>query len=157
MIYFGLSLRIGENKIKFAVERKFNYRVYVGLALIVDCMTAGCQLWYNKRSAVLCIYLEAPNSGTLCLDGNRSSEVLASIDGILTELLLDSQDLGSHQCLSIYKHRKLHTWFNLARRSERAGAPVLICPARRPTTMSAIVTSSVSPDRWETMTPQPAA
>lgn len=48
-------------------------------------------------------------------------------------------------------------WFSLARRSERAGAPVLICPQRSPTAISAIVTSSVSPDRWETMTPHPAA
>ena len=48
-------------------------------------------------------------------------------------------------------------WFSLAKRSDLAGAPVLICPQRSPTTMSAIVTSSVSPERCETITPQPAA
>ena len=35
------------------------------------------------------------------------------------------------------------------------GAPVLIWPVQRPTTRSAMKQSSVSPDRWETMVPQP--
>src|SRR5437868_4098825 len=38
----------------------------------------------------------------------------------------------------------------LATRSLRAGAPVLICPALVATTRSAMVVSSVSPERWET-------
>ena len=37
----------------------------------------------------------------------------------------------------------------MATRSERAGAPVLICPALVATAMSAIVASSVSPERCE--------
>merc|ERR1712151_785506 len=47
------------------------------------------------------------------------------------------------------------SWLYFARRSLRHGAPVLICPVRRPTTRSAMKESSVSPDRWETITPQP--
>ena len=39
--------------------------------------------------------------------------------------------------------------------SERHGAPVLIWPVPSPTTRSAIKQSSVSPDRWDTMVPQP--
>jgi len=49
------------------------------------------------------------------------------------------------------------SWLYLAKRSERQGAPVLIWPVRRPTTKSAMVLSSVSPERWETITPHPAA
>ena len=36
----------------------------------------------------------------------------------------------------------------MATRSERAGAPVLIWPQLVATARSAIVTSSVSPERW---------
>merc|ERR1740123_2940776 len=46
-------------------------------------------------------------------------------------------------------------WLYLARRSLRQGAPVLIRPVLRPTTRSAMKESSVSPDRWDTITPQP--
>ena len=52
-----------------------------------------------------------------------------------------------------YKGSDPKAWYNRTRRSDRAGAPVLICPARRPTTMSEIVTSSVSPERCDTITP----
>ena len=45
----------------------------------------------------------------------------------------------------------------LATRSVRFGAPVLICPALRATTRSAIVVSSVSPERCETMARYPAS
>ncbi len=41
-------------------------------------------------------------------------------------------------------------------RSERAGAPVLICPTSQATARSAIVVSSVSPERWLMTVPQPA-
>src|SRR5918993_350406 len=41
------------------------------------------------------------------------------------------------------------SWLYLATRSDRAGAPVLIWPALVATTRSAIVTSSVSPERCE--------
>ena len=44
----------------------------------------------------------------------------------------------------------------MATRSERAGAPVLICPALTATTRSAIVVSSVSPDRCEITVPYDA-
>src|SRR4051794_5738329 len=37
----------------------------------------------------------------------------------------------------------------LATRSERDGAPVLICPAPVATARSAMVVSSVSPERWD--------
>merc|ERR1712151_136778 len=47
------------------------------------------------------------------------------------------------------------SWLYFARRSLRHGAPVLIWPVRRPTTRSAMKESSVSPERWETITPQP--
>merc|ERR1719487_1601921 len=47
------------------------------------------------------------------------------------------------------------SWLYLALRSERHGAPVLIWPVHRPTAMSAMVVSSVSPERCEHMTPQP--
>ena len=43
-----------------------------------------------------------------------------------------------------------------ARRSERHGAPVLICPVLSPTAKSAMKESSVSPERCDVMTPQPA-
>src|ERR1019366_9624818 len=43
----------------------------------------------------------------------------------------------------------------LATRSEREGAPVLIWPIPMATTKSAIVVSSVSPDRWLTKADQP--
>ena len=46
--------------------------------------------------------------------------------------------------------------FNLATRSERDGAPVLICPAFVATARSAMVVSSVSPERWLKMLAQPA-
>merc|ERR1719440_2188421 len=49
------------------------------------------------------------------------------------------------------------SWLYFARRSERHGAPVLICPVRRPTTKSAMKVSSVSPERCDTITPQPAS
>ena len=41
------------------------------------------------------------------------------------------------------------SWLYLATRSERHGAPVLIWPALVATAMSAIVASSVSPERCE--------
>ena len=44
----------------------------------------------------------------------------------------------------------------MATRSERDGAPVLIWPVPIATTKSAIVVSSVSPERWLTMAVQPA-
>ena len=40
------------------------------------------------------------------------------------------------------------SWLYFATRSERAGAPVLICPHPVATARSAIVVSSVSPERW---------
>ncbi len=40
------------------------------------------------------------------------------------------------------------SWLYFATRSERAGAPVLICPQPVATARSAIVVSSVSPERW---------
>jgi len=40
----------------------------------------------------------------------------------------------------------MYTWLYLAVRSPRQGAPVLIWPVPRPTTRSAMVVSSVSPD-----------
>merc|ERR1719486_993504 len=46
------------------------------------------------------------------------------------------------------------SWLYLALRSERHGAPVLIWPQQRPTAISAIVVSSVSPDRCEHIIPQ---
>ena len=44
----------------------------------------------------------------------------------------------------------------LAVRSPRVGAPVLICPVPIPTARSAIVVSSVSPERCDTIAVQPA-
>jgi hypothetical protein len=41
------------------------------------------------------------------------------------------------------------SWLYLATRSERAGAPVLIWPQFVATARSAMVTSSVSPERWD--------
>merc|ERR1712100_233428 len=49
------------------------------------------------------------------------------------------------------------SWLYFARRSERHGAPVLICPVRKPTTKSAMKVSSVSPERCDTITPQPCS
>mmetsp|Transcript_15178 Transcript_15178/g.63102 ORF Transcript_15178/g.63102 Transcript_15178/m.63102 type:complete len:283 (-) Transcript_15178:432-1280(-) len=49
------------------------------------------------------------------------------------------------------------SWLYLANRSDRHGAPVLIWPEARPTERSAMKVSSVSPERCETITPQPAA
>ena len=43
------------------------------------------------------------------------------------------------------------------RRAYLQGAPVLIWPVERPTARSAMDVSSVSPDRWLVMTPQPLA
>ena len=44
----------------------------------------------------------------------------------------------------------------MAVRSERQGAPVLIIPVFKPTARSAMVVSSVSPERWLTTAVQPA-
>ena len=41
------------------------------------------------------------------------------------------------------------SWLYFATRSERAGAPVLICPVPSATARSAIVESSVSPERCD--------
>jgi len=41
------------------------------------------------------------------------------------------------------------SWLYLATRSERDSDPVLICSAFMPTAMSAMVVSSVSPERCE--------
>ena len=49
---------------------------------------------------------------------------------------------------SSMRRRRLY----LATRSLRLGAPLLICPAFRATARSAMVVSSVSPERWERMT-----
>ena len=46
-------------------------------------------------------------------------------------------------------------WLYLLTRSPRAGAPVLICPALVPTARSAIVVSSVSPERCEMTAAKP--
>src|SRR5882724_1875710 len=46
--------------------------------------------------------------------------------------------------------------FHLAMRSERAKEPTLSCPASQPAARCTMVTSSVSPERAETMVPQPA-
>src|SRR5262249_35453522 len=40
-------------------------------------------------------------------------------------------------------------WLYFATRSDRAGAPALICPQLVATARSEIVVSSVSPDRWD--------
>src|SRR5699024_10813821 len=48
------------------------------------------------------------------------------------------------------------SWLYLFTRSPRAGAPVLIWPAFTATDRSAIVVSSVSPLRWETIAVKPA-
>ena len=48
------------------------------------------------------------------------------------------------------------SWLYLATRSERAGAPVLIWPMLSATARSAMVASSVSPERWEVTAVQPA-
>lgn len=40
--------------------------------------------------------------------------------------------------------------------THRAGAPLLMCPVDRPTAMSAMKSSAVSPERWLVSTPQPA-
>src|SRR5947208_146356 len=48
------------------------------------------------------------------------------------------------------------SWLYLAVRSPREGAPVLICPAFVATARSAIVVSSVSPERWLITTPYEA-
>ncbi len=40
------------------------------------------------------------------------------------------------------------SWLYFATRSDRAGAPLLICPQLVATARSAIVVSSVSPERW---------
>ena len=40
------------------------------------------------------------------------------------------------------------SWLYFATRSDRAGAPVLICPHPVATARSAMVVSSVSPERW---------
>ena len=40
------------------------------------------------------------------------------------------------------------SWLYLATRSLRAGAPLLICPQPSATARSAMVVSSVSPERW---------
>ena len=47
--------------------------------------------------------------------------------------------------------------FHLAMRSERANAPTLSCGTPQPIARWTIVVSSVSPERAETMPPQPAA
>src|SRR5690606_28900334 len=49
------------------------------------------------------------------------------------------------------------SWLYLAMRSERDIEPVLICVARVATAMSAIVASSVSPERWDTTAAYPAS
>jgi HAD superfamily hydrolase (TIGR01484 family) len=49
------------------------------------------------------------------------------------------------------------TSFHLAMRSERANEPTLSCPALQPTARCAMDTSSVSPERAETIVPKPAA
>src|SRR4051812_20576371 len=46
--------------------------------------------------------------------------------------------------------------FHLAMRSDRAKEPTLSCPASHPAAKWTMVTSSVSPERAETMVPQPA-
>lgn len=46
-------------------------------------------------------------------------------------------------------------WLYFAKRSERHGAPVLIWPVLKPTTKSAMNVSSVSPERCDTIVPQP--
>jgi len=48
------------------------------------------------------------------------------------------------------------SWLYFERRSERQGAPVLIWPVHRPTARSAMYVSSVSPERCDVITPQPA-
>src|SRR6202030_4555387 len=48
------------------------------------------------------------------------------------------------------------SWLYLASRSERDSDPVLICPQLVATAKSAIVVSSVSPERCEKTVPQPA-
>ena len=48
------------------------------------------------------------------------------------------------------------SWLYLLTRSPRAGAPVLIWPALVPTARSAMVVSSVSPERCETTAENPA-
>src|SRR5207247_5944897 len=47
------------------------------------------------------------------------------------------------------------SWLYLATRSDRAGAPVLICPQLVATAMSAMVASSVSPERCERIAEYP--
>src|SRR5262245_1859608 len=49
-----------------------------------------------------------------------------------------------------------NSWLYFAVRSVRDSAPVLICPALQATTTSAIVVSSVSPERCDTTAVYPA-
>jgi len=63
--------------------------------------------------------------------------------------------VGTYTHTHTHTHTYIYVVAYLALRSERHGAPVLICPVQRPTARSAIVVSSVSPDRCDVMTPQP--
>src|SRR5690625_6841515 len=49
-----------------------------------------------------------------------------------------------------------NSWLYLLTRSPRAGAPDLICPQFVATDRSAMVVSSVSPERWDIMDRKPA-
>merc|ERR1740130_260985 len=65
------------------------------------------------------------------------------------------QSLPAYTALSPSSSSMRMSWLYLALRSERHGAPVLIWPVQSPTARSAMVVSSVSPERCEVITPHP--
>lgn len=74
-------------------------------------------------------------------------ELLASVNGLVAQLLFNAEELV--ELRSAFTSGR-STSFLLAIRqnfTKRGMLELTICPQRRPTAMSAIVTSSVSPDR----------
>ena len=101
--------------------------------------------------------------------GGGVPELVSNVLGLGAELLLNPQKLvvfgqtlrpGKDGIrISVFITKKngkvKQTIYSNSIQSYLQGAPVLIWPVQRPTTKSAMKQSSVSPERWDTIVPQP--
>lgn len=121
------------------------------LKLYLQVYSATCD--YPSAVVTTCMYGVSHSSHPL-----RSSPQISPNPSFTIYRLTAVRNLSpTNTALSPSSSSILRIWFSLAKRSDLQGAPVLIWPHRSPTTISAMVTSSVSPDRCETITPHPPA
>mmetsp|Transcript_1513 Transcript_1513/g.5098 ORF Transcript_1513/g.5098 Transcript_1513/m.5098 type:complete len:263 (+) Transcript_1513:1590-2378(+) len=167
MLFCTLSLPYASNKNRYGKERvggtqAFTETDHLGLCALALRSGSGLWQWHlcalrPARGAAQSRW-RAPPGASAAEDGQRgwpmtpqrSSPVYSFIHrGVRKPAPAYGAEAPSSSSMR-------SSWLYFASRSDRQGAPVLICPVLRPTARSAMKESSVSPERWDVITPQPA-